>query len=227
MRRFTILPEVDSTSNWVTARLEALRPWHTVRARLQTAGRGRLNRTWFSGKPDHNLAFSMVVPVSKIQPGVISARVGLALYQVLCRYADVKVRWPNDIVSQGQKLAGVLVTLNVSYPHVAVVGIGVNVNNEDFPPELTGVATSLALATGKHTRINRLWLQIWKEVRAMLGETLPVIDQNFIRRYNSVAWPFVKRSEIAEAPLQFQSLLEDGRALCLAPEGPVTLDMAP
>ena len=61
----------------------------------------------------------------------------------------------------------------------------------------------------------------------MLGETLPVIDQNFIRRYNSVAWPFVKRSEIAEAPLQFQSLLEDGRALCLAPEGPVTLDMAP
>ncbi len=169
----------------------------------------------------------MVVPLTEIRPGGISAHVGLALYQVLCRYADVRLRWPNDIVSQGKKLAGVLITQASENPHRVVVGIGVNVNSEDFPREIAGSATSLALATGRRFKINKLWLQIWNEVRLNLSDLKPVADDDFIRRYNSVAWPFVKRSEIADEPLQFQTLLADGRALCLAAEGPVTLDMAP
>jgi BirA family biotin operon repressor/biotin-[acetyl-CoA-carboxylase] ligase len=227
VRLFTTLAEVDSTNSWLTERLAHLDPWHTVRARVQTAGRGRLTRSWFSGGADANLAFSMIVPVAKVDPGAISARVGLALQGALSLYAEVKLRWPNDIVVQGRKLAGVLISQNSENPHRVVVGIGVNVNSEDFPREISGTATSLALAAGRQFRVQKLWLQIWKAVQTTFFEGAPTLDADFIARYNRVAWPYVRRSEISEELLQFQTLLPDGRALCLSPEGPATLDMAP
>jgi len=252
VRRFTTLVEVDSTSKWLTERLQVAEPWQSVRARVQTAGRGRLTRSWFSGGADTNLAFSMVVPVTQIEPGAISARVGLALHQALSAYADVRVRWPNDIVASGKKLAGVLITHGTGDRqgeastgfHKVVVGIGVNVYSEDFPPELAGTATSLTLAARSSLRprspgaeisekkkqtanIRRLWLEVWKAVRDEFAVAGRGIDTGFVRRYNSVAWPYVRRTDIADELLQFQSLLPDGRALCLSSAGPMTLDMAP
>ena len=252
MRRFTTLAEVDSTSKWLTERLAVAKPWQSVRARVQTAGRGRLARSWFSGGADANLAFSMVVPVTRIEPGAISARVGLALHGVLSAYADVRLRWPNDIVAGGKKLAGVLITHETGGQHQdvapglyqVVVGIGVNVMSEDFPPELAGTATSLTLAARRDQAqatpsaekthgsrplrgVRRLWLEIYKAVRDEFSDAGRAIDADFIKRYNSVVWPYVKRSEIADELLQFQTLLPDGRALCLSAAGPVMLDMAP
>lgn len=169
----------------------------------------------------------MIVPVAKVDPGAISAGVGLALQNALSFYAQVNLRWPNDIVAQGKKLAGVLISQNSEDPHRVVVGIGVNVNSEDFPREIAGTATSLALAAGHPLRVQKLWLQLWKAVRTAFSGGVPNLDADFIARYHSVAWPFIKRSEISEELLQFQTLLPDGRALCLSPEGPVALDMAP
>ncbi len=207
-------------------RLGALQPFDTVRARVQTSGRGRLTRTWFSGRADENLAFSMIVPVNTIGPGEISARVGYALWQVLVRHTTVRIRWPNDIVCRGKKLAGVLIAADARLPQLAVVGVGVNVNCADFPEPLGETATSLALSAGKPLAVQRLWLEIWQGIRRAFSQHEERLSSEFIRNYNSVAWQYITRADVDTEPLQFQTLLADGRALCLSSGGPITLDMA-
>lgn len=207
-------------------RLESARPFDTVRARLQTAGRGRLARDWFSGVADENLAFSLVIPIAKNAPGEISARVGLALWQILARYAPVHLRWPNDIVCGGKKLAGVLSSVDARYPNTAITGIGVNVNGVSFPEAISETATSLFLATGTKLRPQKLWREIWQSVKQGMSEAEEGLSREFIAMYNAAAWQFIARADIDAEPLQFQSLLVDGRALCLGAAGPIILDMA-
>jgi BirA family biotin operon repressor/biotin-[acetyl-CoA-carboxylase] ligase len=121
-------------------------------AEEQTAGRGRMGRSWVSPRGE-NLLFSVV-----LRPKCAPARVPLlALVAGLCvRDAlakplgdpRVKVKWPNDVLVDGKKIAGVLVESVVvgSRVDAVIVGIGVNVHTRAFPPELEAIATSVALA---------------------------------------------------------------------------------
>jgi BirA family transcriptional regulator, biotin operon repressor / biotin---[acetyl-CoA-carboxylase] ligase len=210
----------------MSERLESLNLFDTVRARLQTAGRGRLDRIWYSGVADENLAFSMLIPITKNSPGEISARVGFALWQILGRYANVNLRWPNDIVCGGKKLAGVLTNVDSRYPHLAITGIGVNINGSAFPEPISEMATSLFLETGHKLRPQKLWREVWQRVKGALSGVEEGLSRDFISAYNTAAWRFIARADVDAVPLQFQSLLADGRALCLASAGPVVLDMA-
>jgi BirA family biotin operon repressor/biotin-[acetyl-CoA-carboxylase] ligase len=80
---------------------------------------------------------------------------GVAVCEALCEAAAVSpgLKWPNDVLLEGRKVAGILAELAASGHSVrhAVVGIGLNVNHrrEDFPPDLQPLATSLLLATGR------------------------------------------------------------------------------
>lgn len=146
--RFLRLASVDSTQ--AAARREADRgaPHGTVVvAEEQTAGRGRLDRRWHS-PPGENLLFTVVlrpdVPVREAPLLTLGAAAGLALA------FDVRVKWPNDLVDEaGRKLAGLLAELETTASGVdyVLLGVGLNVNQRAFPPELPN-ATSLALRTG-------------------------------------------------------------------------------
>ncbi len=125
-----------------------------VIADRQTAGRGRLGRSWLS-EAGSGLYLSAV-----LRPGCPPARVplltlaaGLATKEALERIAGVKcdIRWPNDILVAGRKCCGILVEMDSSASHVAhvIIGIGINVNQIGFPPELAGQATSLRIETGR------------------------------------------------------------------------------
>ena len=121
-------------------------------AETQTAGRGRGGHTWHS-PPAQNLYLSLVVrprvPAASIAP--ITLAVGVAVADVLAGYvgerAIVAVKWPNDVLAGGRKLAGVLGEGQLRGGEVAslIVGLGVNVHASEFPPELAARATSLAL----------------------------------------------------------------------------------
>lgn len=121
-------------------------------AETQTAGRGRGGHTWHS-PPAENLYLSLVVrprvPAASIAP--ITLAVGVAVADVLAGYvgdrAIVAVKWPNDVLADGRKLAGVLVEGQLRGSDVSslIVGLGVNVHASEFPPELARRATSLAL----------------------------------------------------------------------------------
>ena len=146
---FRILEETDSTNRVAAAWAEeGADEWSVVAADHQTAGRGRLDRTWFAPKGEA-LLFSVIVLPSG-DPALVSLAAAVALVDVIRDggpTADLK--WPNDVLIGSKKVAGILSELRPGLRgDVVIVGIGLNVNVADFPPDLHESATSLLLETG-------------------------------------------------------------------------------
>ena len=122
----------------------------------QTGGRGRRGRSWVS-PPGRNVAFSVVLRPEALPP-IRAPELTLVAAVAVCdalRHAgvDAGIKWPNDVLVGGRKIAGILTELSAETDrvHWVVVGVGVNVNArpEDFPPELRGEATSLLIERGE------------------------------------------------------------------------------
>jgi BirA family transcriptional regulator, biotin operon repressor / biotin---[acetyl-CoA-carboxylase] ligase len=118
-----------------------------VIAAEQTAGRGRLQRTWVSPK-NAGLYFSILLRPTIGQHSwplltfVAALAVSDALLQC-CRLAT-DIKWPNDILSNGRKLCGILAeTVETSAGRAVIIGIGINLKNNSFPAELESTATSV------------------------------------------------------------------------------------
>lgn len=127
-----------------------------VFAESQSKGRGRLGRSWLSSQ-GKGLWFSVLLrpvlsPQSATQMTIASAT---ALSRALKQATGVQceIKWPNDILVRDRKLCGILTEMSAEVDKInyVVLGIGVNVNFEetDFPPELRQIATSLAIEAGK------------------------------------------------------------------------------
>ena len=140
------LLEVDSTNRYV--RDEAAALWQNrgindfavVSAGLQTAGRGQRGNTW-SSNASENLLFSILVrPGETLEVSkqfLLSQAVALSIHDAMkCYGIDTQLKWPNDIYAGCRKLAGILLELDYSGAFVeqAIIGIGLNVNQEGFPP---------------------------------------------------------------------------------------------
>ena len=157
-RSYRFLPVCPSTNDVVRcAAAEGAAEGLLVVADAQSAGRGRLQRAWHSPAGE-NLYFSLLLrpplPVRLVAPLTLLA--GAALAQALARAgAAPRLRWPNDVLlpfgGQMRKAAGILMEMASEGQNVraTVLGVGVNVNAEHFPPELAERATSLALAAGR------------------------------------------------------------------------------
>jgi BirA family transcriptional regulator, biotin operon repressor / biotin---[acetyl-CoA-carboxylase] ligase len=125
-----------------------------VVSETQTAGRGRRGRTWVS-PPRRNLYFSVVLrpDLAPMRAAELTLVASLAVCDAL-RHAglDAGIKWPNDLLVGGRKIAGILTELAAEPEKVqwVVIGVGVNVNAlaEDFPEELRGEATSIAIERG-------------------------------------------------------------------------------
>lgn len=150
----------------------------------QTAGRGRGGHTWHS-EPDRGLYLTVLLrPALRAEDLLkLSLATGLAAQAAVlhtCGYR-LDVRWPNDLVTPpsaqpARKLGGILAesaTLpSGALKHVAV-GIGINLNQQSFPPELAGFATSLRMETGHRTQREALAIALLHaletEVNALTG----------------------------------------------------------
>ena len=112
----------------------------------QHAGRGRLGRT-FVAPSGASLLASVVVPVAvpRDSLGLVTPVSSLAAADAVHALAgiDARLKWPNDLVVDDRKLAGVLA--EVIGPSTVVVGMGLNVRWPEFPPELASIATSCNL----------------------------------------------------------------------------------
>lgn len=125
----------------------------------QTAGRGQFQRPWSSDKP-LGLWFSLLLrlEISDATIPALSTFAAVAIIETLTELGLVNshIKAPNDVYLEGLKVAGILVETRVGTSPFAVVGIGLNVNQqeEDFPPELQDRATSLAIASETHWNRN-------------------------------------------------------------------------
>ncbi len=136
LRDLDLRAHIDSTNTSLLARAdrEAI-DGCVLAAEVQTAGRGRRGRTWLSPF-GRNLAVSIGVgihrPVAEL--GTLSLVAGVAMRQALlgCGIEGVELKWPNDVLLHGRKLAGILIELvRASPPVEVVIGIGVNVGCRD------------------------------------------------------------------------------------------------
>ena len=125
----TVVEETGSTNADLLVAAAAGAPDRTTLAtRFQTSGRGRLDRRW-EAPPGSNLLVSLLLREIPDSPHVLTQRVGLAAIAACQAVAGVRptLKWPNDLLLDGGKLAGILAQTNVGKHPAVVVGLGLNV----------------------------------------------------------------------------------------------------
>ena len=166
-RHIVYLPTVDSTNRYAR-QLAAQGAQHgtLVVADEQTAGRGRRGRGWIS--PAGEGVFMSLIMRPRSHPSEVarlSMQTALAVAMAIARETGLpaRIKWPNDIVCEGRKVCGMLLEMNADEQtvHDVVAGVGINVHQTQFDPEIARTATSLDLLSGR--RISRAAL-----VRAFL-----------------------------------------------------------
>jgi BirA family biotin operon repressor/biotin-[acetyl-CoA-carboxylase] ligase len=150
--------EQTSSTNDVVEKLarDGVKEGMVVFAESQTRGRGRLGRRWLS-PPRKGLWFSVLLRPD-LQPQAatqLTVAAATALLRAIRDQAGItpEIKWPNDILIKGRKVAGVLTELSAELDHIKHltlgVGVDVNLNASEFPAELRKTATSLKIESGR------------------------------------------------------------------------------
>ncbi|WP_249115768.1 biotin--[acetyl-CoA-carboxylase] ligase [Azoarcus sp. L1K30] len=187
---------------------------HVLIAGAQTAGRGRRGRQWQSW-PGHSLTFSALW---RFDPGVpapagLSLVVGLALAITLEKLGvhGVQLKWPNDVLVHGRKLAGILIELlpGRGPTPAAVIGIGINLQlpPDVSIPEQAGV-TDLAAELGTPPRQETM-------LAAVLGELHKLLDTYAAAGFDALRGAWQQRNAFAGLPVRISGEGKDITGICL------------
>ena len=166
-----------------------------VLADAQTAGRGRLGRTWESPAGE-NLYLSIVwrAGLDAIDPPLLALGAGLAVSEALDVFTPTPtaVKWPNDVRYRGRKLAGLLAEAiyRGSRASAVVLGLGVNVRGTVFPDPIGAIATSLRIVRGEDIGRAVVLKVLLERLDATLGqlcaEGFGAVRQRLIDRCESI-----------------------------------------
>lgn len=144
--------ELASTNAYATDLLSKSKPSEgtAIVAGYQTAGRGQIGRSWHASPGCNVLASVILYPRwldARTQFG-LSQAAALAVADTVRPYAPAQVKWPNDVYVGDAKVAGILIQNSLSGSRIqwSVVGIGLNVNEADFPPDLPKAASLLQIS---------------------------------------------------------------------------------
>lgn len=170
-----VFEEIDSTNEYLKRGMTALPDKTLAVAEFQNMGKGSKGRSWNS-PAGSGICMSLLlrpnVPMTKASMLTLVMAVSVAnairnLYNL-----PVEIKWPNDIVYNGRKICGILTELKqiTSDSYGVVIGAGINVNTEKFPPEIENRATSLHIEMGG---------------RYFRAEIIAEIIRNFSKDYNS------------------------------------------
>ncbi|OLA77404.1 MAG: biotin--[acetyl-CoA-carboxylase] ligase [Candidatus Melainabacteria bacterium 35_41] len=187
------LSEVDSTNLYAKSNIENLADKSIVHAANQTAGRGRLQRTWVN-LGEGNLFLTFVLKPSNSFNEVYS-NLTQYLSVVLCKILEEyglkpQIKWPNDVLINGKKIAGILseTVMQGSLFKGLVLGIGVNLNTseKDLPSVIDKEATSLNLEISKPVDVNlfldKLAEEFFADYDNFLQKGFELIKNDYISR---------------------------------------------
>ena len=146
--------ETDSTNLWIKRLAkEGASEGTLALAEFQSAGRGRLGRSW--EVPEGTSVMMSILLRPKFEPQyapTLTLVMGMAVAKAVKNLGfDVSIKWPNDVVVSHKKICGILTEMGVRDGKIdyAVIGVGINVNIREFPEEMVDKATSLYLESGK------------------------------------------------------------------------------
>ena len=193
------LDTVDSTNNYAAKELltKSLKEGTIFVAACQQSGRGQGNSSWESSK-GLNLTFSMVLYPRKVEivrQFALSKAVSLGVIDFLSPHtADTSIKWPNDIYAGDGKIAGILIETTISSGEIsrAIVGIGLNINQEEFLSDAPN-PVSLKNLTGIHYDLpeilDQLCLKLDKRYHQLIGGNQAVIDDDYEKQlYRRGLW---------------------------------------
>lgn len=211
---------IDSTNDELKRQAREGAPGGLVTAaEVQTAGRGRFQRSWSSGA-DGGLYFSFMLrpelPPADMAPITLAA--GYAVCLAIREYTgiDARIKWPNDIIAGSRKLCGILTEMAAQSDRIdyLITGIGINVNNEHFPEELRSKATSLKIESGKAFDRSDFLVFVLQKLDLIIGQFPEAISPDNIEHFKSLCATIGRRVTVQKG-----SAVITGTACDLSPSG--------
>lgn len=212
-RKFLYFEEIESTNSYLkeSAQLES---GTTVLAEFQTQGRGRQDRVWISNKGE-NLLFSVLLKKNVIAPEHLNllnmgaaVYIGEAIESLYLLKTDLK--WPNDVLMNRKKVAGILTETTFSgskFQH-AILGAGVNVNQNEFAGKHPVTPTSIKLEAKTLIEREKLFAHILNSLEELIVE----IDENpqsILKKWKAGCSLIGERIVIKNGPSVYEGIFED------------------
>jgi len=206
------LDSIDSTNKYAMQLIDAnkARQGLTITAQSQTEGRGQRGKVW-ADIPGQSLLMSIIlVSGREIQEQfVFNASVASAVANVLQKLSpgwQVHVKWPNDIIVNDKKAGGILIenVLRGSKWAHSVVGLGLNVKQEQFPDTLP-FATSLKIASGNDFNMIRLRDELRENI--VLCATCPLPAERAMEQYNGWLYRRGQKQEFSDSAGKWETTI--------------------
>lgn len=191
-----------------------------VLAEEQTAGRGRAGRSWHSERGTGIYVTLLLRPnISPMQAPLLTMMAGLSARTAIHAHTalTVDLKWPNDLMLGAKKLGGILTEMHAEPSQVrfVIIGIGINVNQEKFPPELSGIATSLRAQTSRAQSRMELLVRLLREFENDYNRFLREGAASVTQRFEAVSsYARGKRVSVSNGVENY-----DGVTAGLSPEG--------
>ena len=157
--------EIDSTNSYLKSSYKLLDDFTFASADYQSHGKGREDRIWQSNKGE-NLMFSFLIKNEELlkKSTILSILTAVEVAKEIEKYdiVNVSIKWPNDVLINDEKVCGIL--LEGQIPEYLVIGVGLNVNQKEFPEGLRRPATSLSLLLGRDVDIDDLTNRLFSSI---------------------------------------------------------------
>ena len=157
--------EIDSTNSYLKNSYKLLDDFTFASADYQSHGKGRNDRIWQSNSGE-NLMFSFLIKNEELmkRSSILSILTAIEVAKIIEQYdiKNVSIKWPNDVLIDDDKVCGIL--LEGQVPEYLVIGVGLNVNQKEFPSDLRRPATSLSLVLNKEMDIDELKNRLFSNI---------------------------------------------------------------
>jgi BirA family biotin operon repressor/biotin-[acetyl-CoA-carboxylase] ligase len=191
-----------------------------VIAEEQTAGRGRAGRTWHSERATGIYVTLLLRPrLAPVQAPLLTMMVWLSAHSAVQTVTGLAVdlKWPNDLLIRGKKAGGILTEMHAEPGQIrfVIVGIGLNVNQEKFPAELSNLATSLRIEAGKPQPRIELLVRLLREFESDYYRLLHEGVARVVERFETISsYAMGKRVRVSNGAESYT-----GTTAGLGPEG--------
>ncbi len=184
-----------------------------VVAERQLTGRGRRGRVWHS--PTGSGIWMSILLRPHIRPdraSMLTIVAAMAVCDAVSKRVEgCMIKWPNDIVIQGRKICGILTEMSTELDeiHYVVIGIGINVNTEEFPEEIAGVAASMHTVSGDYFKRSEIIADVWLAFEQYYDSFLKAEDlSGLMAAYNERLVNRGQRVYIEERNRKFEGLAQ-------------------
>lgn len=186
--------EIDSTNEYALRNLKTLPDRQVIISDVQTNGKGRMNRAWISDKKGNVYLSIVLKPCDKVNRELPLSEITQYMSVIVCKTletygAEAKIKWSNDVLVGGRKIAGILSQASVRGDKFngLVVGVGINLNlSEQDVGGISQPATALNLIIGapvdRDTFIKSLLDRFFESYDAFLTTGFPLIKEYYVSR---------------------------------------------